>query len=31
MGAIFVAVGALFFFLRERVWRCEKCRGMEKR
>jgi len=31
IGAIFVGVGILFFFLREKVWFCKSCREMDKR
>lgn len=31
IGSIFVAVGVLFFFIRERVWRCQKCSLIAKR
>jgi len=31
IGLIFIGVGALFFFIRERVWRCHNCRELSKR
>jgi hypothetical protein len=31
VGAIHVGVGILFFFIRERVWRCRKCGELAKR
>lgn len=31
IGSIFVGVGILFFFIRERVWRCQKCMVVVKR
>jgi hypothetical protein len=31
VGSIFVSVGILFFFVRERVWYCGKCKEMDKR
>ena len=31
VGSIFVAVGILFFFIRERIWYCPKCKAIDKR
>jgi hypothetical protein len=31
VGSIFVGVGILFFFIREKVWNCHKCKVIEKR
>jgi hypothetical protein len=31
IGSILVAVGILFFFIREKVWKCDKCRDIRKR
>jgi hypothetical protein len=31
IGSIFVGVGILFFFIREKVWNCHKCKEIEKR
>ncbi|MCA1961996.1 MAG: alkaline shock response membrane anchor protein AmaP [Desulfomonile sp.] len=31
VGSLFVGVGILFFFIREKVWRCEHCREVRKR
>ncbi|MEW6532903.1 MAG: hypothetical protein AB1473_18885 [Thermodesulfobacteriota bacterium] len=31
IGLIFIGVGTLFFFIRERVWRCHNCRELSKR
>lgn len=31
LGSIFMGVGILFFFIRERVWICPTCREMSKR
>lgn len=31
IGAIFIGVGLLFFFIRERIWYCENCREVDKR
>ena len=31
VGSIFVGVGVLFFFIRERVWICRKCNEVDKR
>ncbi len=31
IASIFIAVGGVFFFIREKVWVCEKCREMCKR
>jgi len=31
IGSIFMAFGVLFFFIRERVWKCERCEEMSKR
>jgi len=31
LGSIFVGVGVLFFFIRERVWICPKCKEISKR
>jgi hypothetical protein len=31
VGSIFVGVGILFFFIREKVWNCHKCKIIEKR
>jgi len=31
IGSIFIGVGALFFFIRERIWLCRQCRDMAKR
>lgn len=31
LGSLFVGVGVLFFFIREKIWVCEKCREISKR
>lgn len=31
VGSIFIGVGVLFFFIRERIWLCKRCREMAKR
>ena len=31
IGSIFIAVGIVFFFIRENVWRCVDCKEMLKR
>jgi hypothetical protein len=31
IGSIFLGVGVLFFFVRERVWKCPDCRSVRKR
>ena len=31
VGSLFIGVGVLFFFIREKVWRCEHCREVRKR
>ncbi len=31
IGSIFVGVGLLFFFIREKVWKCKGCREIRKR
>ncbi|MBI5569511.1 MAG: hypothetical protein HY914_06150 [Desulfomonile tiedjei] len=31
VGSIFVGLGILFFFIREKVWYCQGCRAMDKR
>lgn len=31
MGSVFIGVGVVFFFIRERVWRCSKCGEIDKR
>lgn len=31
IGSIFVGVGLLFFFIRERIWYCRNCREVDKR
>lgn len=31
IGSIFLGVGILFFFARERVWRCQRCLIIRKR
>ncbi len=31
IGSIFVGVGVLFFFIREKVWNCPRCKEMRKR
>jgi hypothetical protein len=31
VGSILIGVGILFFFIREKVWYCPKCRDMQKR
>jgi hypothetical protein len=31
IGSIFVGVGLLFFFIREKVWKCRKCGEIRKR
>ncbi len=31
IGSIFLGVGVLFFFIRERVWKCERCGEVGKR
>lgn len=31
MGALFITVGVLFFFIREKVWICHKCKEIRKR
>jgi hypothetical protein len=30
-GSIFITVGVLFFFIREKVWICHKCKDIRKR
>jgi hypothetical protein len=31
IGSIFIGVGTLFFFIREKVWNCARCKEMRKR
>jgi len=31
VGSLFVGVGILFFFIRERVWICRKCKEATRR
>jgi hypothetical protein len=31
IGSIFLGVGVLFFFIREKIWLCEKCKEVSKR
>lgn len=31
VGSLFVGIGILFFFIREKVWKCYKCREIRKR
>lgn len=31
VGSIFIGVGILFFFIREKVWNCPRCKEMRKR
>jgi hypothetical protein len=31
IGSVFIAVGVLFFFIREKVWRCGRCSELLKR
>lgn len=31
VGSIFIGVGVVFFFVRERVWKCRGCREVRKR
>lgn len=31
IGSIFIGVGTLFFFIREKVWNCPRCKEMRKR
>jgi hypothetical protein len=31
VGSLFVGVGILFFFIREKIWYCPKCKGIDKR
>ncbi|HMK36575.1 MAG TPA: hypothetical protein VK463_15990 [Desulfomonilaceae bacterium] len=31
VGSLFVGVGVLFFFIREKVWYCHRCKEIEKR
>jgi hypothetical protein len=31
IGSIFVAVGLLFFFIKEKTWKCERCGEISKR
>jgi hypothetical protein len=31
IGSIFIGVGLLFFFIREKVWKCNNCREIRKR
>lgn len=31
IGSIFVGVGVLFFFIREKVWSCPQCKNVDKR
>jgi hypothetical protein len=31
VGSIFIGVGILFFFIREKVWICDKCKEIRKR
>ncbi len=31
IGSVFIAVGVMFFFIRERVWRCGRCSELSKR
>ncbi len=31
VGSIFIGVGVLFFFIRERIWLCKRCKEIAKR
>jgi hypothetical protein len=31
IGSLFIGIGVLFFFIREKVWKCSKCRDIRKR
>ena len=31
VGSLFIGVGILFFFIRERVWYCPNCQQVDKR
>jgi len=31
IGSIFIGVGVVFFFIRERVWICSNCQQIDKR
>ncbi len=31
LGSIFIGVGTLFFFIREKVWTCPRCKEIRKR
>jgi len=31
IGSIFVALGLLFFFIKEKIWKCERCGEISKR
>jgi len=31
IGSIFIGIGTIFFFIREKVWKCDKCREIRKR
>jgi uncharacterized membrane protein SirB2 len=31
VGSIFIGVGILFFFIREKVWSCPRCKELSKR
>jgi len=31
VGSLFAGVGILFFFIRERIWYCRKCKEIDKR
>ncbi len=31
VGSILIAVGILFFFIREKIWYCPSCKDMQKR
>jgi len=31
LGSIFIGVGVLFFFIREKVWSCPRCKEIAKR
>lgn len=31
VGSIFIGVGILFFFIREKVWVCHRCKEIRKR
>jgi uncharacterized membrane protein SirB2 len=31
IGSLFLGVGLLFFFIREKIWYCENCKELDKR